>query len=46
MEYVFPRKILLPEVFKCEYTTLQTISRGVLITWREYLFTRKYVMEE
>ena len=46
MEYVFPRKILLPEVFKCKNSALQIISRGVLITWREYLFTRKYIMEE
>ena len=28
---IFLRKILIPAVFKCENTTLQTVSRGVLI---------------
>ena len=28
-------------VLKCENTTFKTISRGVCIYWREYLFTSK-----
>ena len=40
-KYIFPRKILLLGVFKCENTTLLTLSRGVLISWREYSFTSK-----
>ena len=35
---VFPRKIQPPGVCNCENTTIQTISREVLISWREYLF--------
>ena len=34
-------KILLPGVVKYENTTFQTISRKVLISWREKLFTSK-----
>ena len=30
-EYIFPMKILLLGVFKCENATLQNIPRGVLI---------------
>ena len=29
---------------KCENTTLQANSRGVLISWRKYLFNRKYIL--
>ena len=29
---------------KCENTTLQTNLRGVLISWRKYLFNSKYVL--
>ena len=36
--WVFPRKIQLPGVCNCENTTIQTVSREVLISWREYLF--------
>ena len=42
-EYIFPRKVLLPGVFKCENTTLQTVLRGVLISWEStYLPVNKY----
>ena len=37
---IFPRKTLLPGVFKYENITLQAISRGVLIPLRENLFTK------
>ena len=43
-EYIFPRKKLLPGVFKFENITLQTISRGILISCMEYLFTSKQVL--
>ena len=44
-EYIFPTKKLLFGVFKCENTTLKTNTRGVLISWREYLFTSKQLQE-
>ena len=46
MEYIFPRKTLLPGVFKWENAALQTISTGVLIPWRGYLFTSKKILGE
>ena len=36
----------LPEVFKYENLTLQTISGGVLVSWKEYLITSKQVLAE
>ena len=38
---MFSGKTLLQALFKCENITLQAISRGVIIPWREYLFTSK-----